>query len=85
MLFHIGNNFSVSDKDLISIMDLENITIMKDSREFLKMCEEEEFTQVVAPGEMPKSVILTEENGQTRVYLSPISVATLRKRVAEII
>lgn len=80
MFLHIGNDVSVFIKDVIAVLDMETATTMRESREFLKMCEEEDFLYTVAPGEMPKSIIITEENGRSIVYISPIAASTIRKR-----
>lgn len=80
MFIHIGDNVSVLSKEIIAILDMEITTTMKDSREFLKMCEEEDFIENIMPEEMPKTIVITEQSGRSRVYLSPISAATIKKR-----
>lgn len=80
MFIHIGDNVSVLSKEIIAILDMEVATTMKDSREFLKMCEEEDFIENIMPEEMPKTIVITEQSGKSRVYLSPISAATIKKR-----
>lgn len=80
MFIHIGDNVSVLSKEIIAILDMEVATTMKDSREFLKMCEEEDFIENIMPEEMPKTIVITEQRGKSRVYLSPISAATIKKR-----
>ena len=80
MFLHIGNDVAVYMKEVIAVLDMETATTMKESREFLKMCEEEGFLYTIAPGELPKSIIITEENGNNFVYVSPISASTIRKR-----
>jgi hypothetical protein len=80
VFIHIGNNISVLSDEIIGIFDMEVATTMKDSRRFLKMCEEEDFIENVLPEEMPKTVVVTEKDGRSKVYLSPISAATVKKR-----
>lgn len=80
MFLHIGNNMSILNREIIAVFDMEVSTTMKDSRLFLKMCEEEDFIVNVLPEEIPKTIIVTEKKGRNVVYLSPISAATLRKR-----
>lgn len=80
MFIHIGNNISVLSDEIIGIFDMEVATTIKDSRRFLKMCEEEDFIENVLPEEMPKTVVVTEKDGRSKVYLSPISAATVKKR-----
>lgn len=80
MFIHIGNNISVLSGEIIAIFDMEIATTMRDSRGFLKMCEEEDFIENVLPQEMPKTIVVTEKDGRSKVYLSPISAATIKKR-----
>ena len=80
MFLHLGNDISVYYRDVIAVLDMETSTTMRESREFRKTCEEEGFLITIAPGEMPKSVIIAEKNGQSAVYVSPIAASTIRKR-----
>ena len=80
MFIHIGNNISVLSREIIAIFDMEIATTMRDSRGFLKMCEEEDFIENVLPQEMPKTIVVTEKEGRSKVYLSPIAAATIKKR-----
>ena len=80
MFIHIGDNVSVLSEEIIAILDMEIVTTMRDSRGFLKMCEEEAFIENIMPEEMPKTIVITEKSGRSKVYLSPISAATIKKR-----
>lgn len=80
MFLHLGDNYIIPIKDIIGIFDLEATTTTKETREFLNVSEEEGFITTIS-NEMPKSFIVTEEDSKSRIYLSPISVATLRKRI----
>lgn len=80
VFLHIGEEMIVFLNDILAIMDFERTTTSGNTREFLKRCEEK--GQVVTVGnDLPKSFILTVRNGKQTVYLSPISAATLKKRV----
>ncbi|MBE7030188.1 MAG: DUF370 domain-containing protein [Ruminococcaceae bacterium] len=79
MYLHIGGETTVSVKNIIAIMDMETSTTAKSTREFLKVVEEEGFVMNVSD-DLPKSYVICEENGRSRVYISPISSATLLKR-----
>lgn len=79
MFLHLGGDTVVSMKDVIAIFDLENTSISKITREFLHVAEEEGFVINVSD-DLPKSYILTEYHHKSRVYISPISAATLLKR-----
>lgn len=80
MFLHLGGDCVVSVKDVIAIMDMEKSTISQDTRNFLKISEEEGFIINVVENEMPKSFIIVQEKSKSRVYLSPISTNTLNKR-----
>lgn len=80
MFLHIGGNYVIPVKNIIAIMDLETTSLSKDTKEFLKVAEEEGFVKGVTD-EIPKSYIITEFNKKSEIYLSAISSATLQKRV----
>lgn len=79
MFLHLGGDIVVRLKDVIAILDLETTTISKISKEFLKVAEEEGFIVNISD-DLPKSFIITEIEKKSKIYLSPISSATLYKR-----
>jgi len=79
MYVHLGGDTVVLQKDIIAIFDLEITSISKITREFLNVAEEEGFVVNVSE-DLPKSYILTEKDNESKVYISPISAATLLKR-----
>ncbi len=80
MFLHIGGDYIVSMKDVVAIVDMEKSTISQDTRNFLKISDEEGFIINVVEDEMPKSFIITQEKHKSKIYLSPISTSTLYKR-----
>jgi len=82
VFLHIGEEMIVFLNDILAIMDIERTTTSNNTREFLKKCEEKGQVVTVS-NEIPKSFILTVRNGKQTVYLSPISAATLKKRVVK--
>ena len=80
MFLHIGNDYVIPLKSIIAILDLEKTTISKDTKEFLKIAEEEGFIKAINE-DIPKSFILTETDKKSKIYLSSISSVTLQKRV----
>ncbi len=82
MYLHIGNNYSVDVRDIVGIFDIENTTVEKCTKLLLERAEKEKKC-VYTTYEMPKSFIVTMNEGRERVYISQLSVATLRKRLAE--
>lgn len=79
MYLHLGGDTVVNLKDVIAIMDLDVTTVSKITREFLTVAEEEGFVINVSD-DLPKSYVLTERDNESRLYISPISSATLLKR-----
>jgi hypothetical protein len=79
MFLHIGAEVAIPMKNVIAILDIETSTLSKDTKEFLKVSEEEGFIEAVT-NDLPKSIIITETDKKSRIYLSPISTTTLRKR-----
>ena len=79
MFLHLGGDTVVALKDVIAIFDLDITSISKITREFLHVAEEEGFVINVSE-DLPKSYVLAETNRESRVYVSPISAATLLTR-----
>ncbi|NLI57025.1 MAG: DUF370 domain-containing protein [Clostridium sp.] len=83
MFLHIGGEYVIPVKNIIAIMDLETTSLSKDTKEFLKVAEEEGFVKGVTD-DIPKSYIITEFNKRSEIYLSSISSSTLQKRANSI-
>lgn len=79
MFLHIGGDVVIPLKNVIAILDLESTTVSNNTREFLKTAEEEGFIETVGE-DLPKSFIITENEKVSKIYLSPISSITLKKR-----
>jgi extracellular matrix regulatory protein B len=81
MFLHIGGDVVVPIKNVIAIFDMETTTLSKDTKEFLRVAEEEGFISSIS-NDIPKSFIITEADKKSKIYLSPISSVTLQKRSA---
>lgn len=79
MFLHLGENVVVPLKDIIGIFDMETSMYSSDTTQFLRMAEEDGFVQRITK-EKPKSFIIAEVNKKSKIFLSPISSATLTKR-----
>lgn len=79
MFLHIGGDVVLPMKNIIAIMDIESTTVSKDTKEFLKIAEEEGFIASISD-DLPKSFIIAEIEKKSKIYLSPISSVTLQKR-----
>ncbi len=80
MYLHLGSDTVVNTKNIISVLDLESTSVSKYSREFLKIAQEEGFVRNVTD-ELPKSVVICEEQGQSVVYITNISTKALSGRI----
>lgn len=89
MFLHLGGDVVIPIRDIISIIDISTIGKAKDTKEFLKIAEEEGFIHKISQEE-PKSCIITEKaepnkkgckkGARTIIYYSHISSTTLQKR-----
>lgn len=89
MFLHLGKNLVVPIKDLIAIIDADSVLKSEDTKNFLKVAEEEGFIYDVAEDNI-KSYIITEKLEKSKenssnvrksiIYSSNISSKTLLKR-----
>ncbi len=79
MFLHLGSDVVVNMADIIAILDLDVTSTSKITREFLAVAEDEGFVVNVSD-DLPKSFVITEIDKKSRVFVSPISTATLLKR-----
>ncbi len=80
MYLHIGNNYSVDTRDIVGIFDIENTTVEKCTKKLLERAEKKHIC-IYTTYEMPKSFIITVNNGNERLYISQLSAYTLKKRL----
>ncbi len=76
---HIGKSETVSDRSVIGIFDIEKSTLSSDTRDFLKGMQKD-FKTVNLATDLPYAFVLTEEQYTDRVYITSLSVGTLKKR-----
>ncbi len=79
MYLHLGQSTLVRDREIIGIFDLDNASWAYKTREFLNRAEKEGRT-VWLTEDLPRSFVVAERGGETRVYLCPQSAAALRSR-----
>ena len=79
MYIHIGGTTVLRTENIIGIFDLDNTTVSARTRNYLNRAEREGNVILVAE-DLPKSFIVTQEDGQQWVYLSQLSTQTLLKR-----
>lgn len=79
MFIHIGENVVIPESSIIAIIDIDSVNSSEDTKQFLKIADEEGFITRITNDE-PKSFILAEIDNKYVIYLSPISSITLCKR-----
>ncbi len=79
MYLHLGSDTVVNTKNIIAILDLESTSMSKNTKDFLKIVEEEGFVRNVSE-ELPKTFVLCEIDGQSVIYITNISSKTLAGR-----
>lgn len=81
MFIHIGHDTVIIDKEIIGVFDMENTTVMKKTVDYLNSAEKSGQVKNVAPYELPKSFIVCQEPQGKIIYISPVSVGTILKRI----
>ena len=81
MYLYLGGDHVVKTADVLGIFDLDNTSVSRDTRDFLRRAEQEGRVVNVSP-ELPKSFLVAGPPPGT-VYICQISAATLYKRVQE--
>ena len=83
MYLAIGSTAILRLRDVIGIFDLDNTTVSRRTRILLaKMQGEGRVRDACEPGELPKSMILCANGGETLLYLSQYTPRTLARRVS---
>lgn len=79
MYIHIGGEYQLPRKLIIAIIDIEQTKSLDKgsiNEFFLALAEKNDMVELIDV-DLPKSIVLTLE----KVYLSPISASTLRRRL----
>ncbi len=79
MYLHVGNEVILNEKDVVGVFDIENASISKFTKEFLSRSQKAGEV-VTVTGDIPKSLVVWERNGERKLFLSQLAPATLRKR-----
>ena len=82
MYLHIGNNVVVNTRDVVGIFDVDNTTVSRQGKGFLPNAQKEGKIIYVTE-ELPQSFIITENKGNTLIYISSMSTQVLMRRSLE--
>ena len=81
MYLHLGQSVMVPHREVLAIFDLDNASVSRHTRAFLRAAEDEGMV-LTAGEELPKSLVVCCPRGSwQRVYLSPMAPATLLRRL----
>ncbi|OIJ21926.1 DUF370 domain-containing protein [Anaerobacillus alkalidiazotrophicus] len=75
MFIHLGGETVIRSKDVIAILDRQVKETSETTEEFLSNCIEAEQVEEILK-DMTKSIVITTD----KIYLSPISSTTLKRR-----
>ena len=84
MYLHIGENTVVNEKNLIGIFDLDNTSISKHTRDFLKRMQQNGCVENVSY-ELPRSFVVCSDKKKATVYITQISSLTLAQRAIKVL
>lgn len=82
LYLHLGGDVVVRTEEIIGIFDLDNTTASLHTRKLLTRVQKADGV-VSATDDIPRSVVLCEEDGSEKVYLSLLSPAALGRRSEE--
>lgn len=83
MFVDIGNSFVINSKEIITVFDIDNSSISKRTRDFLKKAEKEKRI-INASSDIPRTFIVCspkEKEDKHIIYLSQLSSSTILKRI----
>ncbi len=79
MYLNLGGTTLVRKRDIIGIFDLDKLEVGGSVMNFLREYEEKKLVTVVGDG-IPKAFVLAECGGESRIYITTISAASLKGR-----
>lgn len=79
MFIHLGENTVINTNEIVAIIDLDNTTVSKTTRDFLTTMEKQGKV-VNVTDELPRSAVICKNKNKETVYISQISPQTLQKR-----
>ncbi|MBQ7718286.1 MAG: DUF370 domain-containing protein [Clostridia bacterium] len=80
MYIHIGGDTVIERKSIVGIMEIENTSTSKITKDFFRKNGKKVIN---ISDDLPRSFIITKDNNKSKIYISPISTATLYKRCRE--
>ena len=81
MFIHIGGDVVIKSEYIVGIMEIENTSTSKITKDYFRKNGKRVIN--VSTEDLPRSFIITKEKKESKIYISPISTATLYKRCKE--
>ncbi len=81
MYLFAGENTVIRGDKILGIFDSDTSTVSDVTKKMLKRAEADGRLKVISGEKLPKSYVLVCENGESVVYMSPISAGVLKKRL----
>ena len=81
MYLHLGQDVVIRQQELVGIFDLDNTTVSKRTRQFLRVAEKKHQVETVSY-DLPKSFIVCAKRNEKKqkIYISQLAPVTLSKR-----
>ena len=79
MYLQLGQDTVIRTDNILGIFDLDNTTVQKSTRDYLNTAEKAGQTVYVSY-DLPKSFVITEKDGDRRVFITHLATNTLFKR-----
>ena len=79
MNLHLGKSESCRFDKIVAVLDIENAETGESSREFIKRLQDAKMTVNLAD-DLPKSLVLAEDEMSETLYITSLSPQTLKKR-----
>ena len=79
MYVNIGGGFALRRADIVAVFDMDNATWPRITRGALALAEKR-GEAITAAENIPRSLIICEENGVRKIYLSQLSSAAVARR-----
>ncbi len=77
MFLNIGSNFNIFYEDIIAVIDIEDMKAGA-NKEFIENMRKNKNCIIL--GGKNRSLIVADKKGKTKIYLSSVSVKTIKKR-----
>ncbi len=81
MIIRIGEKVKIDTEDIVCVLDIDSVTVKKRGQEIFNLRED----QIVYcdEEELPLSCIMTEKNGETKMYFSALTTSSVLRHMED--